>query len=163
MRKIQIDRNENTFSEFSEEYLEYNGKITIWDNDDNGLPDCQYIRYPQKSGEALTEETLYFDSNGLQILSLLTSDGVPVKMNSKGQEVMISAGINENLYWIEEKGDADAEDAVIKFASNGIVQGSISLIDYKESRVSVIKVGSNLFCRFVPVIELSLDQEGVAE
>ena len=163
LRKIQIDRNENTFSEFSEEYLEYNGKITIWDNDDNGLPDCQYIRYPQKSGEALTEETLYFDSNGLQILSLLTSDGVPVKMNSKGQEVMISAGINENLYWIEEKGDADAEDAVIKFASNGIVQGSISLIDYKESRVSVIKVGPNLFCRFVPVIELPLDQEGVAE
>ena len=39
--------------------LEYNGKITIWDNDDNGLPDCQYIRYPQKAGDSLIEETLY--------------------------------------------------------------------------------------------------------
>ena len=163
LRKIQIDRNANTFNEFSEEYLEYNGKITIWDNDDNGLPDCQYIRYPQKSGDPLTEETLYFDTNGLQILSLLTSDGVPIKMNSNGQEVMIYAGETENLYWIDQKGDEFAESSVIKFALNGIIQGSISLFDYEESRISVIKVGSNLYCRFVPKIELPLDEEGVTE
>ena len=162
LRKIQIDRNANTFSEFSEEYLEYNGKISIWDNDDNGLPDCQYIRYPQKEGESLTEETLYFDSNGLQILSLTTSDGVPLKMNAQGQEVIVYAGENPNLYWIDQKGGIEAEKALINFGAENLTQGSISLFDWQENRISVIKVGQNIYCRFIPISSIPLD-EGAGE
>ena len=158
LRKIQVDSNANTFSEFSEEYLEYGGKVTIWDNDDNGLPDCQYIRYPQKEGDSLIEETLYFDSNGLQILSLTTADGVPLKMNASGAEVMVYAGEAQNLYWIEQKGSSDAEAAVMKFVSHGIEQGSISLFDYENDRISVIKVGLNYYCRIVPSTVISLEE-----
>ena len=157
LRKIQIDSNANTFSEFSEEYLEFNGKITVWDNDDNGLPDCQYIRYPQKEGESLIEESLYFDSNGLQILSLTTSDGAPVKMNAAGTEVIVYAGQADNLYWIEEKGNADEEAAVLDYLAHGIEQGAIELFDYENERISVIKVGSSYYCRRVPVTSLPLD------
>ncbi len=160
LRKIQIDANANTFSEFSEEYLEYNGKVTVWDNDDNGLPDCQYIRYPQKDGDSVIEETIYFDSNGLQILSLTTSDGAPVKMNAEGTEVIVYAGDAENLYWIEQKGTADEEKAVLDFIAPGISQGTISLFDFEEERISVIKVGSSYYCRRVPVITLSLEEAG---
>ena len=160
LRKIQIDANANTFSEFSEEYLEYNGKVTVWDNDDNGLPDCQYIRYPQKAGDSVIEETIYFDSNGLQILSLTTSDGAPVKMNAEGTEVIVYAGDAENLYWIEQKGTADEEKAVLDFIAPGISQGTISLFDFEEERISVIKVGSSYYCRRVPVITLSLEEAG---
>ncbi|MBP5518996.1 MAG: hypothetical protein J6X84_00250 [Treponema sp.] len=159
LRKIQIDDNSNTFCEFSEEYLEYNGKITVWDNDDNGIPDCQYIRYPQKPGESLVEETLYFDDNGLQKLSLTTYDGVPVKLNSEGSEVMVYAGNTENLYWIETKGSADAEAAVLKFVASGITQGAISIFDFENQRISVIKVESNLYCRYVPANTLPLVNE----
>lgn len=159
LRKIQIDHNQNTFTEFSEEYLEYNGKVTIWDNDDNGLPDCQYIRYPQRDGDSLIEETIYFDSNGLQNLSLTTADGIPLKMNAEGSEVMVYAGENQNLYWIEQKGNADAESAVLDYVSKGISQGSINIFDYEETRISVIKVGSNYYCREVPVISIPLDEE----
>ena len=159
LRKIQIDHNLNTFSEFSEEYLEFNGKITIWDNDDNGLPDCQYIRYPQKDGESLIEETIYFDSTGLQILSLTTADGIPLKMISQGQEVMIYAGASANLYWIDKEGTADEETAVLEYASKGLSQGSISILDYKESRLSVIKVGMNYYCRNIPLSSIPLDEE----
>ena len=159
LRKIQIDHNLNTFSEFSEEYLEFNGKITIWDNDDNGLPDCQYIRYPQKDGESLIEETIYFDSTGLQILSLTTADGIPLKMISQGQEVMIYAGASANLYWIDKEGTADEEAAVLEYASKGLSQGSISILDYKESRLSVIKVGMNYYCRNIPLSSIPLDEE----
>ena len=158
LRKIQIDSNSNTFSEFSEEYLEYGGKITIWDNDDNGLPDCQYIRYPQKEGESLLEETLYFDSKGLQILSLTTADGAPVKMNAEGSEVMIYAGQAESLYWIEEKGTPDEEKAVLEFVAHGIDQGAIDILDYEEERISVIKVGSSYYCRRIPFNSVSLEE-----
>ena len=159
LRKIQIDHNSNTFAEFSEEYLEYGGKITIWDNDDNGLPDCQYIRYPQKQGESLIEETLYFDTNGLQILSLTTADGIPVKMNANGSEVMVYAGDASNIYWIDQKGSADEESAVIEHISKEIIQGSISIFDYEETRLSVIKVGENYYCRNVPLSSIPLDEE----
>ena len=164
LRKIQIDANANTFSEFSEEYLEYGGKVTIWDNDDNGLPDCQYIRYPQKEGESLLEETIYFDSKGLQILSLTIADGAPVKMNVGGSEVMVYAGDAAGLYWIEEKGTADEEEAVLNYTSKGFAQGVIDIFDYKEERISVIKVGSSYYCRKVPFTTVPLDvDEGAAE
>ncbi len=162
LRKIQIDSNANTFSEFSEEYLEYGGKVTVWDNDDNGLPDCQYIRYPKKEGESLLEESLYFDSNGLQILSLTLADGIPVKMNAEGSEVMVYAGQSENLYWIDQKGDADEESAVLDFVKHDLEQGRIDIFDYEEERISVIKVGSSYYCRKVPLTSLPLD-EGASE
>ena len=162
LRKIQIDRNANTFCEFSEEYLEYGGKVTIWDNDDNGLPDCQYIRYPQKEGDSLIEESLYFDSNGLQILSLTLADGIPIKMNADGAEVMVYAGETEGLYWIDEKGTSDEEASVTDYVSRGLEQGKIDLFDFEEQRISVIKVGSSYFCRKVPFTTVPLE-EGAAE
>ncbi len=162
LRKVQIDRNANTFCEFSEEYLEFGGKVTIWDNDDNGLPDCQYIKYPQKEGESLIEESLYFDSNGLQILSLTLADGVPVKMNSEGSEVMVYAGENQGLYWIEQKGSLDEEKAVLDFVSHGLEQGKIDLFDYEEERISVIKVAASYYCRRVPFTSIPLE-EGASE
>ena len=162
LRKVQIDRNANTFCEFSEEYLEYNGKITIWDNDDNGLPDCQYIRYPQKTGEPLKEETLYYNSNGLQTLSLITSDGVPLKMNSEGSEVIVYAGETEHVYWIEQQGSVVQEKAALESVSSDFEQGAISIIDYEDSRISIIKVGENIYCRLVPYTSLPLE-EGVTE
>ena len=162
LRKIQIDSNANTFSEFSEEYLEYGGKVTVWDNDDNGLPDCQYIRYPQKEGESLIEETLYFDSNGLQILSLTIADGVPVKMNAEGSEVMVYAGQAENIYWIDQKGSPDDETSVLEFVSKGLEQGKIDIFNFEEKRISVIKVGSSYYCRAVPFSTIPLE-EGASE
>ena len=162
LRKVQIDRNANTFSEFSEEYLEYGGKVTIWDNDDNGLPDCQYIRYPQKEGDSLLEETIYFDSNGLQIIALTIADGVPVKMQLNNSEVMVYAGDAQELYWIENKGSADEESAVLDFVKKEIEQGVIDIFDYEEERISVIKVGSSYYCRKVPFTTVPLE-EGASE
>lgn len=162
LRKVQIDRNANTFSEFSEEYLEYGGKVTIWDNDDNGLPDCQYIRYPQKEGDSLLEETIYFDSNGLQIIALTIADGVPVKMQLNNSEVMVYAGDAQELYWIENKGSADEESAVLDFVKKEIEQGVIDIFDYEEERISVIKVDSSYYCRKVPFTTVPLE-EGASE
>ncbi len=162
LRKIQIDHNANTFSEFTEEYLEYGGKITVWDNDDNGIPDCQYIRYPQKEGESLIEDTIYFDSKGLQYLTLTLADGLPVKMNVSGKEVMVYAGEADGLYWIDQRGTADEEAAVLKYVKKELEQGAVDILNFEEKRISVIKVGSSYYCRNVPFTTLPLD-EGASE
>ena len=75
-------------------------------------------------------------------------------------EVIVYAGDAENLYWIEQKGTADEEKAVLDFIAPGISQGTISLFDFEEERISVIKVGSSYYCRRVPVITLSLEEAG---
>ena len=155
LRKVQIDRNANTYYEFNEEYLEYNGKITTWDNDDNGLPDCQYIRYPKQPGDSLIEETIYFDSNGLKEISITIADGVAMKMTDGGKEGMIYGGEHGNLYWIDFKGTMNFEDALLQKITGGIEQGRIDIVEIEGERVSVIKIGKNIFCRYIPPSEFT--------
>ncbi len=183
LKKVAIDRNGNTFYEFSQQFLEKGGKITLWDNDDNGVWDCQYIRYPKKDDDSLIEETIFFDTNGLPlILPLITLtllDAIPVKMIYKNSEVMIYAGQNDNLYWIEEEGSVEMEDEILNFVNAGgalpgltqnnaplqegqeggltqksLTQGAINLLEYEGSRISVIKVSENYYCKILPESEV---------
>ena len=126
-----------------------------WDNDDNGLPDCQYIRYPKQPGDSLIEETIYFDSNGLKEISITIADGVPMKMTDGEKEVMIYAGEHENLYWIDFKGTMNFEEALLQKITGGIEQGRIEIVENEGERVSVIKIGKNIFCRYIPPSEFT--------
>lgn len=153
LKKVQIDRNSNTIYEFSEEYLSAGGKITTWDNDDNGLVDSQFIRYPEEEGEPVKEESIFYDSNGLPVVSLLTVDGTPMKMNYGQEEVMIYAGDKDNFYWIEEKQDADVETEIAGKAKNGITQGVVVIVEYENQPYSVILIGKDYFCKKIYQLE----------
>lgn len=158
LQKVQIDRNANTIIEYSEQFIENGGKIILWDNDDNGIWDCQYIKYPQKNDEPLKEETIYFESNGIQNLLISTIDGTPVKMVSNGSEVMVYSGQNENLYWIENAGNFEQEKQILENKSSNAEQGKILLLQIGDERISVIKVGKNLFCRMIPASDIENEE-----
>ena len=72
-------------------------------------------------------------------------------------EVMIYAGDHENIYWIDLRGTADMEAAVMDYASVGIEQGRIDIVDFENERISVIKVGSNYYCRYIPSTQADLE------
>lgn len=152
LKKILIDRNGNTFFEFTEQYLENNGKICCWDNDDDGKIDCQYIRYPCKENDSqsLIEETIYYNKNEIAEIKLHSVDGIPVKMLYKENEVMIYAGEKDNFYWIEDEGSVEMEETVLSHINNGIVQGAVELIETEDKRISVICVGNSLYCKILP-------------
>lgn len=154
LQKVMIDRNGNTCSEFCESYQENNGKITLWDNDDNGVWDCQYIRHPQKEGDNLIEETVFFDTNGLPLINLSVIDSIPVKMMYKEQEVMIYAGQSDHIYWIEDNGSPEMEEEILESSKHNAMQGIINLIVYKGIRISVIKIGYDYFCKILPDSDL---------
>lgn len=154
LKKILIDKNGNTFFEYSEQYLEKNGKVSLWDNDDNGVWDCQYIRYPESETGSVIEETIYFDEQGQPYISINSMDGIPVKMLYDNTEVVIYSGNEDNIYWIDSDGAAELEEGVIDYINKGITQGAIDIIDYKETRISVIRVGQNVFCRVIPDSEI---------
>lgn len=152
LKKVQIDRNSNTNYEFTEEYLSAGGKITTWDYDDNGLADSQFILYPEEAGEPLKEESIFFDSNGLPIVSLLTIDGTPMKMDYGQEEVMIYAGNNNHFYWIEEKQEAEIENQIIR-KFNNLMQGAIEIVQVEDESYSLILIGKDYFCKKMYKIE----------
>lgn len=147
LQKIQIDRNSNNFNEFVEEYLSSNGRITSWDNDDNGIIDCQFIRYPVKPEEPVIEEAIFYDNNGLPVVSLYSLDGVPMKMNYGEQEVPIYSAATEHFYWIEEEQAEEIEVKIIEHTQKGITQGVIELLEIDGQRYTVIRIGSDYFCK----------------
>jgi len=151
LRKVAIDRNSNTYAEYSEEYLENNGKISSWDNDDNGILDYQNIVYPLKEGQPVKEETIFYDDKGVEKLSLIKLDGIPYTMIEKQKEIIVFAGNTENVYWIEENGTAEIEEQLKPYLKSGLDQGSIEIFDLPATRVSVIKIGELYFCKIVPV------------
>lgn len=169
LQKVMIDRNGNTFPEFSESYLENGGKVTLWDNDDNGVWDCQFIRHPQKKGESSTgidnliEETIFFDTNGLPLISLTVIDSIPVKMLYKDEEVMIYAGQTDNLYWIDEAGSLEMENEILNSKQISPLQGTINLVEYNDKRIWVIKVGYDYFCKILPDSQLSSVSEELGD
>lgn len=152
LKKVQIDRNSNTTFEFTEEYLSAGGRISVWDNDDNGIIDSQFIRYPANEDSSVIEESIFYGSNGLPIVSLYSLDGVPLKMNYGEEEVMIYSGESSDFYWIEEKQSKEIEDEILEYTKKGITQGVIDLFTFKEQRYSVIRIGNDYFCKKIELL-----------
>lgn len=156
LKKIQIDRNQNTFFDFTEEYCTNGDVISVWDNDDDGIPDCKVTVFAKLSDEPQKKEIVYFNlATGEPELSMTSLDGVPVKLlNGKGEEIIIFAGEYNDIYWIESNGGAVLENQVFEKIKNDlnskIVQGQGFIVQCEEARVYVVEVGTTLFFRVIP-------------
>ena len=162
LKKVSIDSNANTIAEFSEQYLDKNGKITLWDNDDNGIPDCQYIRYPLEDDENLREDSIFFSSNGIELVTVQSINSVPVKCIYKEREVLVLSGVNENFYWLDERGSEEFEELVKNTFPNGLEQAHLEILQSGEQRFSVVRVAKNYFCMLRPESE-RVDNENASE
>ncbi len=148
LKKIQIDRNQNTFFEYSEEYLpEENTKICYWDDNDDGVTDCKYTR--SGSADNLREETVYYKKDESELVCVTSLNSIPLKMRFENKEMIIFSGKNQNFYWINDEGTSKAEEEALKFAQSGVIQGNVQIINTDSSRVLIIKVGDNYFCRML--------------
>jgi len=147
---VQIDRNGNTHFEFSEEYTEKGDKITSWDNDDDGVIDCQHICYSDSENNSKVEVTSYYNKTGELDIALYCLNSVPVKLvNSEKNELIIYAGTTENLYWIEEAGTTEMEISILSEIGNNFSQGEIKVVQVKDNRISAIRIEQNIFLRIL--------------
>lgn len=156
LNKVLIDRNGNKSIEFSEEYNQDGDTITIWDNNDDGSPDCMLIEYFKADGEPERELTVYYDEQGGEKLSMLCIDGVPVKvMENKMHELIVYAGEYDEVFWIEEKGSKELESELLsklgESVGNEPVQGRMLIFEVDGKRISEVEVGSKIFLRIIPV------------
>lgn len=149
LRKVSIDRNANTIYEYIEEFLENGGKISSWDDDDDGIINYQHIKYPKNYDNSTTEETIFYDEAGIEKVSVSFLDGNPYAMKVRGNDILIFAGSLENFYWIDENGNEDYEREILSKIGK-LEQGSIEVVEVAETRISVIKVDSFYFCKKLP-------------
>ena len=157
LQKISIDRNSNHFYEYAEEYLSDNGKISFWDNNDDGVIDCKHTRFPQKNGESLQEESVFYDKDGKMIVSIIFVDKTPIKMFESDKEVLINAGENKNFYWIEDVQPLQVENQILDSFKN-MKQGAVEIFESEGARFSIIKVEEDYFCKLLPESELEKDE-----
>ncbi len=157
LKKISIDRNSNQFYEYAEEYLSDNGKISFWDNNDDGIIDSKHTRFPQKNGESLQEESVFYDKDGKMIVSIIFVDKTPIKMFESNAEVLINAGENKNFYWIEEVQSLQVENQILDSFKN-MKQGAVEIFESEGARFSIIKVEEDYFCKLLPESELEKDE-----
>ena len=125
LKSVEIDRNCDTIIEFSEQYLGYNGKVSSWDADGNGVIDYEYIRYPDSDDNILIEETIIYKTNGLEYVLLKNENSIPVLMKYEGSDVEIIKGEKENYYWIEQKGTVAQEEKLFSEIKDSITDGLI--------------------------------------
>ena len=157
LQKISIDRNSNHFYEYAEEYLADNGKISFWDNNDDGIIDSKHTRFPQKNGESLQEESVFYDKDGKMIVSIIFVDKTPIKMFESDKEVLINAGENKNFYWIEDVQPLQVENQILDSFKN-MKQGAVEIFESEGARFSIIKVEEDYFCKLLPESELEKDE-----
>lgn len=157
LQKISIDRNSNHFYEYAEEYLSDNGKISFWDNNDDGVIDCKHTRFPQKNDESLQEESVFYDKDGKMIVSIIFVDKTPIKMFEPDKEVLINAGENKNFYWIEDIQPLQVENQILDSFKN-MKQGAVEIFESEGARFSIIKVEEDYFCKLLPESELEKDE-----
>ena len=93
---------------------------------------------------------IFYNKNGVENLSLSLLDGLPYTMKSAGKEIMIFAGKTDKLYWIEENGNAEYEDALKPHLAKIIEQGSIEIFKITGKRISAIRIGDLFFCKLIP-------------
>ena len=157
LQKISIDRNSNHFYEYAEEYLSDNGKISFWDNNDDGIIDSKHTRFPQKNGESLQEESVFYDKDGKMIVSIIFVDKTPIKMFESNAEVLINAGENKNFYWIEDVQPLQVENQILDSFKN-MKQGAVEIFESEGAQFSIIKVEEDYFCKLLPESELEKDE-----
>lgn len=155
LKKVEIDRNQNTIVEFSEEYLENNQKKSFWDKNEDGFWDYSYYKYQNKENENVTtEEYSFYNDNGTVSLVLTLNNKIPDCINYEGNYYPVIQGDKKSLYWIEKKGSAEVEEQIEKNIKKSLADGVITLVDYTEKeRLLIIKIENIIYCRLIPVFE----------
>ena len=101
----------------------------------------------------MQEESVFYDKDGKQLVSINFVDKTPIKMFESNAEVLINAGENKNFYWIENVQPVQIENQIHDSFKN-MKQGAVDVFVFLGARFSVIKVDENYFCKLLPESEL---------
>ncbi|MCR4733744.1 MAG: hypothetical protein K5829_01905 [Treponema sp.] len=158
LNKIEIDRNNDTVVEFKEEYPGNGNIISSWDNDGNGIWECEYFKFVDSD----MEEIYFYKDNGLPKVILTKISGIPSKIKVGNLEVPLIKGSQDYIYWLQNKGSWANENAIMKEA-RGLASGVVCIVQNDEKRFSVIRIDDVYYCRELPESYIPDDDEDTVQ
>ena len=139
LRMIQIDRNKDTIPDFTEEYLENNGKISSWDTDGDGKWNVRHVVYP----DGISEESMFYTVPEKNLVVVKFENNIPQKVTNGKEEFFVYKDADSNFYWLLKNNSFNPEiySALAKNAKLELdkknVQG-LSMITVENETQSVI-------------------------
>lgn len=155
LRMIQIDRDGNTVPDFTEEYLPDQGKITSWDNDEDGLWDVRYVNYGNIYDEygAITqhrEDSMFYSKPLGNLVVVSFVDSMPVSVKNDEESFVVVKDPLVEFYWIGKPYDSAMAKACIEQLRRKNIQGECEILEYKDKRVVCVQLGNLYFGQVVP-------------
>lgn len=160
LKMVQIDYNGDTLPDFTEEYLNDNGKITSWDFNGDSNWDLRYKRYPKENSSApLIEDAQFYTTPERELVTVTLWNEIPVKVEYKGQFLPVTRGAFDSFYWIGEDGGVANEKFVMENFNQSEEQGKSVIFQNKDVRIMVVKIASNIYAEILPSYDDSVYNE----
>jgi len=164
LRLIQIDRDGDTTPDFTEEYLEHNGKITSWDTDSDGLWDVRYISYPriknaQGKPEPLVEDALFYETAKRDLVTVTSIDGIPSKVTVNKEEFPVQRDAKYQFYWIGKQGRSEFAKKALDTLNQIPSQAVCTTVEDNGLYMICVRIGTYYYGQIVQSQELGKESE----
>lgn len=147
VRMIQIDSNGDTIPDFTEEYVEGQGKISSWDTNGDGLWNTRYIKRPLSKDGILREEALFHQPLSQTIVTIYSENGQPVKVSDGQKDLAVTKAGESNLYWLGEISSPLAAEKVLEIINQKATQGVSLIVSTDEGRFLAVKFANMIFAQ----------------
>lgn len=155
-RMIQIDFNGDTLPDFTEEYLADNGQISSWDYNGDGEWDLRYKRYPKlNEADPLVEDAQFYKNPEHELVTVTKWNNVPVRVEVNKNSLPVTQGASRSFYWLGKEGTADDELFIMQNFDKSLEQGVSVILQNKEVRMLVVKIGSDIYGEILPSFDES--------
>ena len=155
LRMIQVDRDKDSVADYTEEYTAGNGKISSWDNDNDGKWEVRYVRYGKsfdESGneEPLKEDAMFYQNKNGNLVTITSFNKIPKIVKCANKVLNVTKDSAYMFYWVGKEGDSDFAKKISKAFVNIVAGQSIMINSDSGARVLLVKVNG---CNFANVIE----------
>lgn len=149
VKMIQIDQNGDTVPDFTEEYLEGEGKVSSWDLDNDGKWDICYKKIPNQDGNGFTEQSLFHQPFTNEEVIIFHENGQPVKVKNKNKILPVIKAATKDIYWLGKVGLRDDNDKVLKFVNQNTDQGVSTIVDSNNRSIIAVRIGKYIFAQIL--------------
>ncbi len=139
LRMIQIDTNEDTVPDFTEEYKENGKVITSWDSNGDGLWETRFINTPEED----LQESLFYIQPENSLVQIASKNGKPFKVSKDEYSLTVTEDKTEkNFFWLGAVGNKEIAKKSVEILNQNAPQGVCYIVEHKNERLLCIKVGS---------------------
>ena len=106
------------------------------------------MRYPDSQDNILREETIIYDLNGQEYISLENENGIPLRVRYMGTDVEVVRGSRTDCFWLGKACEPEIEANIFMSLSGDLTPGAVQIVQLEqERRFTVIKIGNAYFCK----------------